>query len=43
MATIVKTPAGTWKGLVRKQGWPTAIKTFRTIKRRRGLGASDRR
>ncbi len=30
MATIVKTPAGTWKALVRKQGWPTASKTFRT-------------
>ncbi|MCL5980487.1 MAG: site-specific integrase [Gammaproteobacteria bacterium] len=30
MATIVKTPAGTWKALVRKQGWPTAVKTFRT-------------
>jgi integrase len=30
MATIVKTPSGTWKALVRKQGWPTAAKTFRT-------------
>lgn len=30
MATIVQTPAGTWKALVRKQGWPTATKTFRT-------------
>ncbi len=30
MSTIVKTPAGTWKALVRKQGWPTAIRTFRT-------------
>ena len=30
MATIVKTPAGTWKALIRKQGWPTAVKTFRT-------------
>jgi integrase len=30
VATIVRTPAGTWKALVRKQGWPTVIKTFRT-------------
>lgn len=30
MATIVKTPAGTWKAVIRKQGWPTAVKTFRT-------------
>lgn len=30
MATIAKTPSGTWKALIRKTGWPTAIKTFRT-------------
>ena len=30
MATIVKTPAGTWKAVVRKTGWPTNTKTFRT-------------
>ena len=30
MATIVKTPSGTWKALIRKNGWPTNIKTFRT-------------
>ena len=30
MATIVKNPAGTWKAVIRKQGWPTAAKTFRT-------------
>lgn len=30
MATIVKTPAGTWKALIRKTGWPTTSKTFRT-------------
>ena len=30
MATFVKTPAGTWKGIIRKRGWPTTIKTFRT-------------
>ncbi len=30
LATIVKTPAGTWKALVRKLGYPTAIKTFPT-------------
>jgi hypothetical protein len=30
MATLVKTPSGTWKALVRKNGWPTNIKTFRT-------------
>jgi len=30
MATITKTPAGTWKGIVRKTGWPTKAKTFRT-------------
>jgi hypothetical protein len=30
MATIVKTPSGTYKALVRRQGWPTTSKTFRT-------------
>lgn len=30
MATITKTPSKTWKALVRKKGWPTKIKTFRT-------------
>ena len=30
MATFVKTAAGTWKALVRKTGWPTNTKTFRT-------------
>ncbi|HBO5018996.1 site-specific integrase [Pseudomonas aeruginosa] len=30
MATIVKTPAGTWKAVIRKTGWPTNAKTFRT-------------
>ena len=30
MATISKTPSGTWKAAIRKRGWPTAIKTFRT-------------
>ena len=29
MATITKTPSNTWKATVRKQGWPTTIKTFR--------------
>ncbi|WDJ94361.1 site-specific integrase [Xanthomonas campestris] len=30
MATLVKTPAGAWKAVIRKTGWPPAIKTFRT-------------
>ncbi len=30
MATLVKTPSGTWKAIVRKTGWPQVIKTFRT-------------
>lgn len=30
MATFVKTPSGTWKAMIRRQGWPTTIKTFRT-------------
>ena len=30
MATITQTPSGTWKALVRRQGWPAQIKTFRT-------------
>lgn len=30
MATIVKTPAGSWKAVIRKTGWPTTSKTFRT-------------
>jgi len=29
MATITKTPSGTWKAIVRKVGWPTQAKTFR--------------
>lgn len=30
MATIVKTPSGKWKALIRLTGWPTTSKTFRT-------------
>lgn len=30
MATITKTPAGTWKAIIRKSGWPSTTKTFRT-------------
>ncbi|NYH13798.1 tyrosine-type recombinase/integrase [Paraburkholderia bryophila] len=30
MATITKTPSGTWKALIRRVGWPTTAKTFRT-------------
>ena len=30
MASITKTKAGTWKAVIRKLGWPAAIKTFRT-------------
>lgn len=30
MATFVKTPSGTWKAVIRKKGWPTTSKTFRT-------------
>ncbi len=30
MATIVRTPSATWKAVIRKQGWPTTAKTFRT-------------
>lgn len=30
VATIVKTPSGTWKAVIRKLGWPTTAKTFRT-------------
>lgn len=30
MATLVKTPSGTWKAVIRKAGWPIASKTFRT-------------
>jgi len=32
LATIVKTPAGKWKAVIRKHGWPTASKTFRVQK-----------
>ena len=28
MASIIKTPAGTWKALIRKRGWPATMKTF---------------
>lgn len=30
MATLVKAPSGTWKAVIRKTGWPTSSKTFRT-------------
>ena len=30
MATITKTPSKTWKAIIRKKGWPTKAKTFRT-------------
>jgi hypothetical protein len=30
MATFVKTDSGTWKAIIRKQGWPITSKTFRT-------------
>jgi integrase len=30
MAVIVRTPAGTWKAVVRRKGWPTTSKSFRT-------------
>ncbi len=30
MATLVKTASGTWKAVIRKAGWPTTAKTFRT-------------
>lgn len=30
MATLVKTPSGTWKTVIRKTGWPTTSKIFRT-------------
>jgi hypothetical protein len=29
MSTIVKTPSGTWKSVIRKTGFPTTVKTFR--------------
>ncbi len=32
MATIVKTPSGTWKAVIRKTGFPTTVKTFRPKK-----------
>ena len=30
MATITRNSAGNWKAIVRKTGWPTTVKTFRT-------------
>lgn len=30
LATLVKTDLGRWKAVIRKAGWPTASKTFRT-------------
>ena len=30
MATIVKTPSGTWKAVIQSKGWPTSSRTFRT-------------
>lgn len=32
MSTIVKTPSGTWKAVIRKTGFPVSIKTFRLKK-----------
>jgi integrase len=30
VAAITKTPSNTWKAIIRKRGWPTTVKTFRT-------------
>lgn len=30
MPTLTKTPAGRWKAVIRRQGWPTVAKTWRT-------------
>jgi integrase len=30
MATLVKTPSGRWKAIIRRAGWPLTVKTFRT-------------
>lgn len=30
MAALTKTPSGTWKATIRRLGWPTVAKTFRT-------------
>ena len=30
MASIIKTPSGKWKAIIRKAGWPLTVKTFRT-------------
>ena len=30
MATLVRTPLGVWKAVIRKAGWPSAARTFRT-------------
>ena len=30
MAALNKTPSGTWKATIRRVGWPTSVKTFRT-------------
>ncbi len=30
MATVTKTPEGTWRALIRKKGWPSTSKNFRT-------------
>jgi integrase len=30
VATIHRTPSKTWKAVIRKRGWPSTIKTFRT-------------
>jgi len=30
MATIVKSPSKAWKAVIRRQGWPTVSKSFRT-------------
>jgi integrase len=32
MATITRNSSGNWKAIIRKKGWPTATKTFRTKK-----------
>ena len=30
MATLVRTPSGSWKAVIRRAGWPLTVKTFRT-------------
>lgn len=40
MAAMVRTPLDTWTAVIRKQGWPTTARIFRTQRDAKGWARS---